>query len=312
MTDVLYDFSDVDLKVSVYDGAAAKRTMLFGARQYMVKFGYALEQGISGHSSRTSYVNTPVNEYIGSKVFEAAGIPTQEVLLGVWRGQSVVACKDFMYDLDPNLMLLHFKRLEISMPGESSGRSKARPDWEYVRHVLDEHDSLEALRAKTWKRFRQMVCIDALIGNYDRHANNWGFIANRRTADILDLAPVYDCGSSLAPSLSAESMRERLDDPALMRASVIDSPTIAMNVGGKRRKYSYFMVAAYARDFRKELPELWPLLSQEVTDDVIADVPGIDDLHRDFYKALIDARREYVLKPAYRMALLEREKEDRG
>lgn len=50
--------------------------------------------------------------------------------------------RDFMYEMDPNLMLLHFKQLEISMPGGSS-RSKARPDWEFVSQVLDEHDALE-------------------------------------------------------------------------------------------------------------------------------------------------------------------------
>lgn len=99
------------------------------------------------HPSRTSYVNLPVNEYIGSKVFAASGIPTQDVILGDYKGRSVVACRDFMYEMDPNLMLLHFKQLEISMPGGSS-RSKARPDWEFVSQVLDEHDALEGIRAR--------------------------------------------------------------------------------------------------------------------------------------------------------------------
>lgn len=122
------DFSPYELKVSVYDGAAEKRTMLMDGHLYMVKFGYdAAPQ--EEHPSRTSYVNLPVNEYIGSKVFAASGIPTQDVILGDYKGRSVVACRDFMYEMDPNLMLLHFKQLEISMPGGSS-RSKARPDWE--------------------------------------------------------------------------------------------------------------------------------------------------------------------------------------
>lgn len=76
-----------------------------------------------------------------------------------------------------------------------------------------------------------MTCVDALIGNFDRHANNWGFIADRRTADILDLAPVYDCGSSLSPSLSREGMRERVEDPQQMREANMAAPYMAMNVG---------------------------------------------------------------------------------
>ena len=34
------DFSPYELKVSVYDGAAEKRTMLMDGLLYMVKFGY--------------------------------------------------------------------------------------------------------------------------------------------------------------------------------------------------------------------------------------------------------------------------------
>ena len=65
------DFSPYELKVSVYDGAAEKRTMLMDGHLYMVKFGYdAAPQ--EEHPSRTSYVNLPVNEYIGSKVFAAS------------------------------------------------------------------------------------------------------------------------------------------------------------------------------------------------------------------------------------------------
>lgn len=57
------DFSPYELKVSVYDGAAEKRTMLMDGHLYMVKFGYdAAPQ--EEHPSRTSYVNLPVNEYM--------------------------------------------------------------------------------------------------------------------------------------------------------------------------------------------------------------------------------------------------------
>ena len=62
-----------------------------------------------------------------------------------------------------------------------------------------------------------------------------------------------------------------------------------------------------ARPFRAELPELWPRLSEEVTDRIVEQTPGLDDLQRDFYKATLDARRKYVLGPAYRMALKEAE-----
>ncbi|WP_300744735.1 HipA domain-containing protein [uncultured Bifidobacterium sp.] len=299
---ILHDFSDQTLKVSMYDGAAEKRTMDYHGHRYMVKFGYHLDSS-KLDSSRTSYANIPVNEFIGSKVFAAAGIPTQHVLLGTYRGQSVVACRDFMEGLDPSWRLVHFKQLEIGMPGES-GRSKARPDWEFVRHVLADSPDLAPIRQAAWDRFRRMICVDALIGNYDRHSNNWGYIADGG-ANIVGLAPVYDCGSSLMPHLSADEMRARLDDPALMRQANIDSPAMAMNVRGKRRKYGYFLVSDAARDIRAALPGLWDSLRDEDIDQVIAGTPGIDGLHRDFYRATLHTRKEYILRPALDLALQE-------
>ncbi len=298
----LHDFSQQDLKVSVYDGAAEKRTMYLGDRRYMVKFGYTLDED-KLNSSRTAYINTPVNEFIGSSVFAAAGFDMQKVLLGTYRGYSVVACEDFMQDRGPGDRLIHFKQLEISMPGES-GRSKARPEWDFVCHVIEDSPDLDALRGRTMERFLRMTCVDALIGNFDRHSNNWGFITDARS-NIIDLAPIYDCGSSLAPHLSDDEMRARLADPSLMREANLASPTMSMNVHGKRRKYAYFLLSDQARDFRRELVDLWPRISKDVTDRVIDNVPGIDDLHRDFYRATLDARREYVLKPALHLALEE-------
>ena len=84
-----------------------------------------------------------------------------------------------------------------------------------------------------------------------------------------------------------------------MREANMAAPYMAMNVGGKRRKFAFFLTS--------ELPELWPRLSEEVTDRIVEQTPGLDDLQRDFYKATLDARRKYVLGPAYRMALKEAE-----
>lgn len=297
---ILHDFSNEQLKVSIYDGAAEKRTMYYQGHRYMLKFGYLLDSS-KRETSRTSYINIPVNEFIGSRIFKTAGLPTQDVLLGTYRGQSVVACRDFMEELNPSWKLIHFKQLEISMPGES-GKSKARPDWEYVKHVLDDSQDIESIRSETKHRFCQMICVDALIGNYDRHSNNWGFIADGQ-ANIRGLAPVYDCGSSLMPHLSHDEMLSRLKDPKLMKQANIDSPTLAMNVHGKRRKYSFFMTSTYASEFRKELPSIWDKISEERINQIVEEAPGLDNLHKDFYKATLDARRRYVLAPALEMAL---------
>lgn len=62
---------------------------------------------------------------------------------------------------------------------------------------------------ETIDRFWDMFIVDALIGNFDRHGGNWGFIKRNNQYRI---APVYDNGSSLYPRLNTdEKIAEVLD-----------------------------------------------------------------------------------------------------
>lgn len=42
-----------------------------------------------------------------------------------------------------------------------------------------------------------MIVSDFLLGNVDRHFNNFGVIRDVKSLDILDIAPMFDCGESL-------------------------------------------------------------------------------------------------------------------
>lgn len=56
----------------------------------------------------------------------------------------------------------------------------------------------------TWAR---VLAFDALIGNTDRHHDNWGFlfeIGSLGVAESIRLAPAFDNGTSLATELTAE------------------------------------------------------------------------------------------------------------
>ena len=43
-----------------------------------------------------------------------------------------------------------------------------------------------------------MFIIDCLIGNNNRHNENWGFLVNKKSS-VAESAPIYDCGSCLNP-----------------------------------------------------------------------------------------------------------------
>ena len=52
-----------------------------------------------------------------------------------------------------------------------------------------------------------MFVVDAFIGNWDRHNGNWGFLYNQET-DKLEIAPIFDCGSSLFPQIDDELIKK--------------------------------------------------------------------------------------------------------
>ena len=43
----------------------------------------------------------------------------------------------------------------------------------------------------------KMIVLDFLIGNEDRHFNNFGLIRNAVTLEWIGAAPIFDCGTSL-------------------------------------------------------------------------------------------------------------------
>jgi hypothetical protein len=47
------------------------------------------------------------------------------------------------------------------------------------------------------RKLEEMLVLDYIIGNEDRHFNNFGLIRNATTLEWLGAAPIYDCGNSL-------------------------------------------------------------------------------------------------------------------
>lgn len=300
--DVLHDISKIPLELNRYDGTAEKTAMRVDGHRYMLKFGE--NNPVKRWPSQTSYTNTPVNEYLGSHIFASAGIPTQKTSLCTYKERSCVACRDFVDDSGPGSLLVPFRQLETSMPGESS-RSSRIPSWEFVSHVFEDHPMLEPIRDAALKAYRQTICIDALIGNFDRHAGNWGYLSFDDGRSVAGPAPVYDCGSSLYSQASEETISHYLADYDSAVRHICNRPPMCLTLEGKRLKYDEFLLSEVGKPFREELVELWSSIDLDRIDAIIDDTPGTDELHRRFFKQTIGLRYDLILRPAYEMAVQE-------
>lgn len=301
--DELVDFSDVPLRVNIYEGVAEKYTVDIDGCRYLLKFGMVLEPDPK-NAMQASYANIPVNEYLGSRIVASMGIPAQEVTLGVHNGRSVVACKDFVYERGPQYQLLQFGKLETSMVGGSSS-SSVTPEYEFTMRVLHEHPALEPVRNEAIARFWETIVADALIGNFDRHSGNWGYILDRDTLQVVDVAPVYDCGSALYSRMSEEQMGEYVANVKALEARVRQFPKMKLIVDGRKPSYDEFLVSEKGYHAREALLDLMPRISLERIGDIVDATPGISDTRRAFYKTMTEVRYRVVLMPAYKLALRE-------
>lgn len=239
----MIDFTNCPQRVNTYEGADFKRKIIYDGNVYMLKFGQKLESN-DRKPLQASYSSAPVSEYIGSHIYGIIGIETQETMLGTYDGKVVVACRDFIESL-PNaekLALIEFKKLENSFLGSSSAGGRT-PLYDNLIEIFASHDALADIRSEAEDRYWKMFAVDALIGNFDRHAGNWGYILNKSENRIVGLAPVYDCGSCLYPQLNEGGMRDLLSDRSSFEKRTMTFPTAALRLGKKKVNYHDFLLS---------------------------------------------------------------------
>ena len=150
-------------------------------------------------------------EKIAAEVASALGVDHATAELAVFEGQEGVALRSFVADGEE---LVHGNQLmEIAV---NSYNPEA--GFRYRRHSLT--NILECLGllsrftksdlATTKRLFAGYLLLDALVGNTDRHHENWGLSLGRERG--LRLAPSFDHGSSLGRELRDERRSSRLTD----------------------------------------------------------------------------------------------------
>jgi hypothetical protein len=268
----------------MFSGAERKFEIIIEGFRYIVKFQKNSEVGLTFNH---------VSEYLGSHIFQNIGIPVQETFLGTYKGKNVVVMKNF---LEPEDALVAFNGV-----GESSlERDKELYQYTYEDITAMLRENVKSTNVEeTVDRFWDMFIVDALIGNFDRHGGNWGFI---KRDNKYRIAPVYDNGSSLYPKLNSdEKIAAVLASGEEIDQRIYKFPTSHIKV--KNRKSSYFEVIS-SRQFEacnEALKRIVPRIDLNRINVVIDETEGISDLRKQFYKFMLQQRYEKILMYAYRM-----------
>ncbi|MCM1040635.1 MAG: HipA domain-containing protein [Ruminococcus sp.] len=176
-----------------YNGANGKKIAIrYEGIQYMLKFP---PSGMA-KPTKLSYTNSCISEHIGSCIYNFIGVKAQETMLGTFRvgtkTKVVCACKDFTAEGKRFFDFCSIKNTILD--SESGGNGTELED---ILDTIDKQQYLSPLDLQAY--FWDMFVIDALLGNFDRHNGNWGFLFDDNTQKAT-IAPVFDCGSCVITS----------------------------------------------------------------------------------------------------------------
>lgn len=289
----MVDLTDCKQEINKFGGSENKLSLIYDNRRYMVKFPDPIRQ----KDNSLSYMHNVFSEDIGCKIFKVLGFDTQNTFLATYRLQSgkqkiVVACEDFTQD---GGTLIEFSKLALQNVENGSVRTQAE-----IENIMDtlRYSNGISDRNASIARFWDMFIVDGLIQNRDRNLDNWGFIQNDDGG--LNLAPIYDCGSSLSPLITEEIMRERLLNEAVFKREEYNVYS-SFRHHHKRILFSEIMKNP-KKELKSSILKLVPIIKDNMTkiNQIIEDTPKITDIHKDYLKKGLTLRLENILLKSYK------------
>lgn len=154
------------------DGWLKKSWKIINGERYLLKAG------------SQPFKQEPFNEVLGFELADCLGLDCVKYVIFNVKGEEVSACKNF---ITPNTELVPAWQLikNTNKPNHISSY-----DW-YLG--ICKNLGIKDIEEKT----NDMLVLDYLLGNTDRHYNNFGLIRDVETLEFIGVAPIFDSGTSM-------------------------------------------------------------------------------------------------------------------
>lgn len=294
------NFSNIDgIEISYrsYAGAGKKYSIRDNGEYYLLK----LPERIRQKNRDTSYANSCITEYISCKVIKSLGLDVQEVYLCTYNNDIVVACKDFLLKDESLGSFLELQNKVNHINSDNKGVSLEKTLQFIKEQEVVKPDEME-------KYFWDMFIADALIGNTDRHSNNWGYIFNEET-NIRRMSPIYDCGAGLFPTLSENEKEMVLNNPSEFNRISKNDPVSVFKLNNIRMNYYHTLVDnrkynyEFSNDIAEAIKRIAPKYNREIVHEIIREIPYISNIEKEFYTQLLDNRNSLIIQKALKNEL---------
>ena len=282
----MIDFNNGEERLNKYSGSEVKTTLIYENEIYMIKY----PDPIRDKKNILSYMNNQFSEHIGCGIFNACGFNAQETVMGYHRDVNgkkkiVVGCKDFTQD---GSVLYEFSKIINQVLTEG----KPGTTIESVHDVINRSKLItdkEGIKAMFW----DMFVVDALIGNPDRHFDNWGIVEKNKE---ITFAPIYDCGSSLAALIDDKVMNDLLTDRIAFKNQEYNS-TSCYYIDNKRIFY-HEIFKNPPMQLKEAIKRIVNRINMTKIHDVIDSTPIISNIRKDYIKQALNLRYSQILTPA--------------
>ena len=308
MLDIV-NLQDCPLSYRFYGGRAGQKIgILVDGEPWMAKYPRSGRDLLGKHVP--SYTSSPVAEWLGSHIYDSAGIPAHETMLAWHGGKVVCACRDFCVD---GVQLVEFNRLKNTLSDDEEDFVGSPSDGEviFLQDVLSAISLVEPLRTTpgVLERFWDMFVMDAFIKNPDRNNGNWGLLLGGGLPPRL--APVYDNGSSLFSKRSASLTATRLGNHGQEREDAFGTNVSCYrlydenNPRGRAIKPFDYLLSSRNADVAAAVLRAERSIDLDVVEALIDQVPEeaygrvlMTDEQRTSHKTLLRMRYEQGIVPA--------------
>lgn len=301
----MIDFTSckIDLTAS-YGGSDQKRGIIYNNERYMLKMPDRISDD-KRNGLNSSYSNSVFSENVSCEILKNLGFRVQDTLLGYivdknGEPKPVVACKNFV---PQGYSMVDFRTIEDAiLIDRKAGKTPRIND---IYEIMSGNNAFftEEAGAIALARYWDTFILDAMLGNFDRHANNWAyFIRNDGTG--MQIAPIYDCGSCLYPQLADTSIPSILSSEEEILMRIDKFPTAALELPDKTKaNYKEYINSLENPDCTAALLRVFPQIDKQIINDTIYNNSAISDIRKEFYSIMLSKRIERILEPAYEKAL---------
>lgn len=256
------------------------------------------------NSLNSSYSNSVYSENISCEILKNLGFAVQETLIGFLANKNgeqrpVVACKNFVPD---GYSMIDFRAIEDALLLDRKPGKIPRLDDIYKVFTEENAYFTKETGKKALENYWDIFVLDAMLGNFDRHANNWAYFIKNNDSELIS-APIFDCGSCLYPQIADDAIPNILNSKDEIAKRIDVFPTAALEHNKEKVNYKSYITSLENPDCTSAVLRIYPKINRDVIKNTIYNNPDISEIRKEFYNTMLQNRIDRILQPAYEKAL---------